>query len=362
MNTYFCNLQTHDTYMNRCLQLAALGAGHTAPNPLVGAVLVYNNHIIGEGYHKQYGGPHAEVNCINSVAQENKKYIAASTLYVSLEPCVHFGKTPPCTNLILKNKIPTVVIGCRDSFAAVNGKGIEKLENAGVDVVFGIMETECLHMNKRFFTFHKKQRPYIILKWAQSNDGFIAASDIHKKNIETKRLLISNEITNRLVHKWRSREAAIMVGTQTALLDNPSLTTRLWPGNNPLRLVIDKELILPPSLKLFDESAKTIVFNYTRQSESKNLVYQLLEKEENVLTQILSFLFQQQIQSLIVEGGTKLIQSFIDEGLWDEARVITNKEMKIENGVAAPILKNNLLLYQNNYSTDTVSYFKRIQN
>lgn len=348
--------------MNRCLQLAALGKGHVAPNPLVGAVLLYNNRIIGEGYHQQYGGPHAEVNCIESVADEDKKHIAASTLYVSLEPCVHFGKTPPCTDLILKNKIPTVVIGCKDNFAAVDGKGIEKLKHAGVDVVFGILEAECLHINKRFFTFHEKQRPYIILKWAQSNDGFIAASDIHKKNTETKRLLISNEITNRVVHKWRSREAAIMVGTETALLDNPALTTRLWPGNNPLRLVIDKELRLPQSLKLFDGSAKTIVFNYKKQSGSNNLVYQLLNKEENTLTQILSFLYQQQIQSLMVEGGTRFLQSFIDEGLWDEARVITNNEMEIEHGISSPVLKNNLLMSQNNYLTDTVSFYKRIQS
>lgn len=348
--------------MSRCLQLAALGAGHVAPNPLVGAVLLYNNRIIGEGYHQQYGGPHAEVNCIESVLVEDKKHIAASTLYVSLEPCVHFGKTPPCTDLILKSKIPTVIIGCKDNFAAVDGKGIGKLKHAGVDVVVGIREAQCLHMNRRFFTFHEKHRPYIILKWAQSKDGFIAASNQHKKSGKTKRLFISNEITSRVVHKWRSREAAIMVGTETALLDNPSLTTRLWPGNNPLRLVIDKELRLPQSLKLLDGSAKTLVFNYKKQAGGNNLVYQLLNKEENTLTQILSILFQQQIQSVIVEGGTRLLQSFIDEGLWDEARVITNNEMEIEHGISSPVLKNNLLICQNNYLTDTISFFKRIQS
>lgn len=272
---------------------------------------------------------------------------------------MHFGKTPPCTDLIIKNKIPNVVIGCRDSFAAVDGKGIDKLKIAGVHVEVGILEDECLQMNKRFFTFHKKQRPYIILKWAQTNNGVIASINQTKQDDNAKRLLISNDVTNRLVHKWRSQEAAILVGTNTALLDNPSLTTRFWKGNNPLRLVIDKELTLPSTLKLFDGSTKTIVFNYKKQLDSENLIYQQLNKHENILTQILTTLYQLQIQSVIIEGGANLLQSFINAGLWDEARVITNTTLTIEKGLAAPILKNMRLLTEERLSTDIISFFKK---
>lgn len=341
--------------MQRCLQLAAFGAGHVAPNPLVGAVLVYQNRIIGEGYHQQFGGPHAEVNCINSVAEADKKYIAESTIYVSLEPCAHFGKTPPCADLIVKNKIPNVVIGCRDSYTEVDGRGIGKLETAGVQVELGILENECLQMNKRFFTFHNKQRPYIILKWAQSFNGFIAAED-------SERILISNEYSNRLVHKWRSEEAAILVGTNTALIDDPSLTTRLWPGNNPLRLLIDKELKLSDSLKLFDCSTKTIVFNYLKQTGSDNLVYHQLKRGEDVLNQIMTTLYNLQIQSLIVEGGSNLLQSFINAGLWDEARIITNTTMVIDKGLASPVFKNKVLINEVKLATDIVSFFEKGSN
>lgn len=352
--------------MQRCLQLAAFGAGHVAPNPLVGAVLVYQDRIIGEGYHQQYGGPHAEVNCFNSVAEADKKHISESTLYVSLEPCAHFGKTPPCADLIIKNKIPNVVIGCRDSFAEVDGKGIEKLKAAAVQVELGILQDESLQMNKRFFTFHNEHRPYIILKWAQSSDGFIAPLNPPEEgtfeHAGIKRLLISSDISNRLVHKWRSQEAAILVGTNTALLDDPSLTTRLWPGNNPLRLVIDAELKLPESLKCFDGSTKTIVFNYKKQADAFNLVYQQLNKDEGMLTQILSSLYQQQIQSVIVEGGSKLLQSFIDADLWDEARVITNTTLVIGKGLASPVLKNEVLFNKEKSATDNVSFFKKGTN
>ncbi len=335
--------------MQRCLQLAQLGTGNVAPNPMVGAVLVYGQRIIGEGYHQKFGELHAEVNCINNVRIEEKKNIAESTLYVSLEPCVHFGKTPPCTNLIIENKIPNVVIGCRDSFEAVNGKGIEKLKTAGVNVVVGVLEKECLELNKRFFTFHHQHRPFIILKWAQSSDGKVAGPG-------AERFLISNEFTNRLVHKWRSEEAAILVGTNTALLDDPSLTTRLWPGNNPVRLVIDKELKLPGTLKLFDGSFKTIVFNYHKQEEGK-LIYYKLNKEENIITQILAALYSLQMQSIIVEGGAKLLRSFIDAGLWDEARIINNEQLTFGNGLNAPILKNNKLIQAEKIDDDVISFF-----
>lgn len=343
-------MSADEKYIQRCLQLAEQGRAHVSPNPMVGAVLVFDEQIIGEGWHQKYGWPHAEVNCINSVAEADKQLITQSTMYVSLEPCTHFGKTPPCADLIVENKIRHVVIGCRDSFAEVDGKGIEKLKAAGINVEVGILEKECVELNKRFFTFHEKQRPYIILKWAQSGDGFIGATG-------SERILISNDLTNRLVHKWRSEEAAILVGTNTALQDDPSLTTRLWPGKNPVRLVIDKELKLPASLRLFDGSTKTIVFNYKKQADGNNLIYQQLNKDENILPQILSSLYQQQIQSVIVEGGSKLLQSFIDAGLWDEARVITNSEMLITKGTASPVLENKVLLKEEKQANDIISFY-----
>ena len=338
--------------MQRCLQLAAMGAGNVAPNPMVGAVLVYDGRIIGEGYHQKYGEAHAEVNCINSVDDGNKKLIAESTLYVSLEPCAHHGKTPPCADLIIENKIQNVVIGCRDSFIEVDGRGIEKLKAAGVIVIFGILEKECLELNKRFFTFHEKHRPYIILKWAETGDGKIAADG-------NSRLLISNDFTNRLVHKWRTEEAAILVGTNTALLDNPALTARFWPGNNPIRLVIDKELKLPADLNLFDRSGKTIVFNYHKNAATENLIYYQIEKNTNFLTQLVQALHKMNIQSVIVEGGAKLIQSFIDEDLWDEAVVICNEELIVGDGLNAPTLTESELLCEQKFSTDKMSFYKR---
>lgn len=354
--------------MQRCLQLAEMGAGHVAPNPMVGAVLVSDDRIIGEGYHRQYGEVHAEVNCIYSVGEADKEQISKSTLYVSLEPCVHFGITPPCTNLIINSRIPEVVIGCRDSFPEVDGKGIEKLKAAGVNVIIGILEKECLELNKRFFTFHNKQRPYVILKWAQSNEGIIAPLD-HPRGkaltyAGTERLLISNEFTNRLVHKWRSEETSILVGTNTALLDDPSLTTRLWPGKNPVRLVIDKELKLPSHLKLFDGSTETIVFSYLKQEDLGSLHYHQLNEENEIIPQILSVLYEQKILSVMVEGGAGLLQSFIDAGLWDEARIISN-ELQIATGMAkgsglnAPVLKTAMLLKKEKTGTDLISYYRR---
>lgn len=337
--------------MQRCLQLAAKGAGKVAPNPMVGAVLVYDGRIIGEGYHKKFGEEHAEVNCINSVAEADKNFIEASTFYVSLEPCAHFGKTPPCADLIIKNKISKVVIGCRDSFEAVAGKGIERLKAAGAKVTVGILESECRKLNKRFFIFHEKKRPYIILKWAQSSDGKIAA-------LNGVRTYISNEFTNRLVHKWRTEEAAILVGTNTALQDDPALTARLWPGNDPVRLAIDVDLKLPLYLKLFDGTAKTIVFNYKIKTETEKLVYIQLEKEGNIFTQIAAALYAMNIQSVIVEGGAKLLQSFIDAGLWDEARVITNSNLIIGEGLDAPVLKNSSLILQQEIKNDSIEYRK----
>ncbi|MEP7108896.1 MAG: bifunctional diaminohydroxyphosphoribosylaminopyrimidine deaminase/5-amino-6-(5-phosphoribosylamino)uracil reductase RibD [Ferruginibacter sp.] len=337
--------------MHRCLQLAKMGAGMVAPNPMVGSVLVYNDRIIGEGYHRQYGQAHAEVNCIEMVAEENKHLVEESTLYVSLEPCAHFGKTPPCTDLIIEKNIPSVVVACRDSYLMVNGKGIQKLKAAGIEVTTPVLEEEALELNKRFFTFHTQHRPYVILKWAQTANAKIA-------NADYSRLLISNEITNREVHKWRSSEAAILVGTTTASRDDPSLTTRLWPGSNPLRLVIDKDLKLPPSLHLFDGTVKTIVFNAVQHEMEGPVLYYYISAGRSFIAQILEALYQLNIQSVIVEGGTKLLQSFIDENYWDEARVITNTELEIPAGIQAPLLFNAEKLSVEKILTDTIHCYR----
>ena len=350
--------------MERCLELAARGAGFVAPNPMVGAVLVYKNRIIGEGWHQQYGKAHAEVNCITSVKEEDRIFISQSILYVSLEPCVHFGKTPPCTDLIIQHKISKLVIGCRDPFEAVNGKGIEKLKSAGVNVETGLLEKECKELNKRFFTFHTKQRPYIILKWAQTGDGFISTSTspLQKRDtsgeVDNSRLQISNEYSNRLVHKWRSEEASILVGTNTALLDNPELTTRLWPGPSPIRLLVDMDLRLPPSLKLFNRKIKTIVFNIVKQEEQENLIFCQVKKNIPLLPQLLDSLYQFNIQSVMVEGGAKLLQAFIDERCWDEARIITNSTLVINKGLAAPILKEGKKINEEQLLSDTIEMYK----
>lgn len=340
--------------MTRCFSLAKAGAGHVAPNPMVGAILVYNGHIIGEGYHRQYGLSHAEVNCINSVDEHDKELIEKSTMYVSLEPCAHFGKTPPCTNLIIEKKIGTVIIACRDIYNEVNGKGIEMLKANGVKVITGVLEKEGGEINRRFFTFHSRRRPYIILKWAQSENGSIANADYSS-------LHISNEYTNRLVHKWRSEEAAILVGTNTALHDNPLLTNRHWKGNKPVRLVIDKELKLPPSLNLLDSSVKTIVLNNLKQQENLNLVYYRIPGGNEFITQMLQALYQLKIQSVLVEGGRRLLQSFIDAGLWDEARVITNGSLQIPGGIKAPVLNGNRFLKTETILTDRIQYYENNQ-
>lgn len=316
--------------MHRCLQLASLAAGYVAPNPMVGAVLVYENAIISEGYHKQYGGPHAEVNCLNNVPEQWQYLIPQSTMYVSLEPCAHFGKTPPCADLIIRNNISKVVVGIRDPFEAVNGKGIEKLEQAGVEVITGMLEKECRELNKRFFTFHKQQRPYIILKWAQTADGFIAL------NNPSERLHISNAFTNRLVHQWRSEEAAVLVGTNTAFADDPSLTNRLWTGINPVRLVIDKQLKLPAHLQLFNQQIPTIIFNEIKEEILENLHYHLLNKTGSLPLQICHALYKLNLQSVLIEGGSQLLQTFINEGCYDEIRLIENTSLRIGNGLPAP--------------------------
>ncbi len=337
--------------MQRCIQLALSGAGMVAPNPMVGAVLVYNDRIIGEGYHRQYGAAHAEVNCINSVAAADRALIAAATLYVSLEPCAHFGKTPPCSDLIITNGIKTVVIGCQDPFTAVNGKGIEKLRNAGVDTIVGVLENACLQLNKAFFTFHTLHRPYIIIKWAQTADAKVAAADTQQ------RLIISNDITNRLVHRWRSETAAILVGTNTALMDDPVLNNRLWTGQPPLRMVLDLSLRLPNSLKLFNNKYKTIVFNDIKQETDGLTTYVQLNRNTPVIPQILDACYTLNIQSILVEGGPTLIQAFFDAGQWDEARVITNATLLVNNGLAAPTINNHYKNKTEQYQSDKIDYY-----
>ncbi|MBI3137525.1 MAG: bifunctional diaminohydroxyphosphoribosylaminopyrimidine deaminase/5-amino-6-(5-phosphoribosylamino)uracil reductase RibD [Sphingobacteriales bacterium] len=333
--------------MYRCLELARKGAGYTAPNPMVGAVLVQDDRIIGEGWHQRYGEAHAEVNAINSAQLSLSDRATGLTAFVSLEPCAHHGKTPPCADLLIRTGIPKVVIGCRDPFEAVNGKGVEKLRAAGVEVLEGVLEQECRELNKRFFTFHEMKRPYVILKWAQTADGFLANSPFTEggmtENTAMKRLRISNEYTDRLVHRWRSEEAAILVGTNTALQDDPALTNRLWPGLSPVRLVVDMDLRLPSSLQLFNGEQKTFVFNAVKEETKQNLVYYRLEKNKSLISQLLPALHQLNIQSVLVEGGSRLLQSFIDTGLWDEARVITNTAMKTGTGLAAPFLENGAM-------------------
>ncbi len=345
------DMPDYTIFMRRCLELAALGAGKVAPNPMVGAVVVYNGQIIGEGYHERYGEAHAEVNAINNATENGfADKINQSTIYVSLEPCAHYGKTPPCADLIIRYKIPKAVIGCRDPFKEVDGKGIEKLQAAGIKVVTGILESECREINKRFFTFHTKHRPYIILKWAQTANRKIAAAG-------TERLLITNEKTNRLVHKWRSEEAGILIGTNTAASDNPELTTRLWPGHSPIRLVIDMSLRLSSTLKIFNNHAETIIFNKIKHEQVGNVLFYQITDDLSAAQQIVNALYRLKIQSVIVEGGAVLLQSFIEEKLWDEARVITNTKMEIENGLPAPQLVNAVELSADDSTGDLINTF-----
>ncbi len=341
----------HVLYMERCLRLATLGGGQTAPNPMVGAVLVYKNKIIGEGYHARYGGPHAEVNCIRSVKESDRLLIPESTLYVSLEPCAHTGKTPPCADLIIREKIPRVVIGCRDPFTQVDGKGIEKLQSQGVELIYPLLENKCLYLNRRFMRFHAAHRPYIILKWAQSANQKIAGAD-------GARVSISNVVSNRLVHQWRSEESGILIGSGTATADNPQLTNRLWTGKNPVRIVIDRYQKLESNLHIFDRFVPTLVFNFEKESSHQNLQYKKVEPGVELLPQVLSGLYQENILSVLVEGGAQILKLFIESGLWDEARVITNNELQIENGLSSPEFFHASIIKTEKYLSDTIVYYQ----
>lgn len=343
--------------MFKCLDLAVKGLGLVAPNPMVGCVIVCENKIIGEGYHQAFGQAHAEVNAINSVS--NQELLKKATLYVNLEPCSHFGKTPPCADLIIEKKIPNVVIGVKDTNPIVGGAGIAKLRKAGVFVKTGVLEKECHELNKRFFTFHEKKRPFIILKWAQSEDGFI--DDLRAIEEIGKQRKISSDANAGFIHKWRSQEQSILVGTTAALLDNPQLNVRHIKGKNPIRIVIDKELKIPENYHLLDGSVPTLVFTYLEKQEIRRLVVNNLEfitvpKAQPLLEYLLHSLYERNIQSILVEGGAKLINSLIQLNKWDEARVITG-QMKIKQGVKAPELKNNVLTHDIVMEGDLINFY-----
>ncbi|XDZ56898.1 bifunctional diaminohydroxyphosphoribosylaminopyrimidine deaminase/5-amino-6-(5-phosphoribosylamino)uracil reductase RibD [Flavobacterium tructae] len=331
---YFCIVNIHEKYIKRCIELAQNGFGTTYPNPMVGSVIVYNNQIIGEGWHKKAGEPHAEVNAVRSV--KDKSLLSKATIYVSLEPCSHFGKTPPCCDLIIEHKIPHVVVGTVDPNEKVAGNGIKKLIAAGANVTVGVLEKECYELNKRFFTFHQKKRPYILLKWAESQDGFLSPEK--QKDAERKPIWITNSYSRQLVHKWRSEEQAILAGTQTIIDDNPKLNTRDWSGNNPVRVILDQNNRISKDSFVFDDSAKTIVFTKSETSLStENTTFTVIDFDHSIVPQITAALYQNQIQSVIIEGGTQTLQSFIDQNIWDEARIFIGRT-SFKNGTKAPLI------------------------
>ena len=340
----------HDFYIQRCLQIAKNGIGSTSPNPSVGAIIVLNNKIIGEGFTSAYGGHHAEVNAIHAVA--NKALLKQATLYVTLEPCAHFGKTPPCADLIIKHQLKNVVIGCVDTNEQVAGKGIKRLEDAGVNVIVGVLEDACKEHHKRFFTVQNKKRPYILLKWAETKDGFIAP----ETKTAQKPVWISNAFSQQLVHQLRSEEHAILVGTNTVIADNPKLNVRSWTGDSPIRIVLDQNLRIPSEANVYDGSVKTIVITAPKRKSQKHkedIVFEPIDFSKNVAEQICEVLQKHQIMSVIIEGGTQTLQTFIDANLWDEAKVFVG-DTNLEKGVSAPVLsakkttetsiKNDLLI------------------
>ncbi len=343
----------HDDYIKRCVQLAKNGSGQTYPNPMVGALIVYKDQIIGEGWHQKAGKAHAEPKAIKSV--KDLSLLKKSTLYVSLEPCAHHGKTPPCADLIIRHKIPKVVIGIQDIFAKVNGLGISKLKNAGCEVILSKLAPDCWHLNRRFFTFHEKKRPYIILKWAKTIDGYI---DKPRDSKTPEQHVITNLLSRQRVHRWRSEEQAILIGKKTALNDNPKLSVRLQKGKNPIRIVIDRQLEIPKHFHLYDKTQPTFFLNENIDRKEGSLRFIKIDFE-NVPYKICDILYQHGIQSILIEGGRQTLQSFINSNLWDEARVFTGNKY-FSNGLPSPILRNykkmstqiiqddSVTLYQNN--------------
>jgi diaminohydroxyphosphoribosylaminopyrimidine deaminase / 5-amino-6-(5-phosphoribosylamino)uracil reductase len=326
-------------YMQRCLDLASKAEGMTYPNPVVGSVIVHEGKIIGEGYHIKPGGPHAEVVAIGSV--RNKELLASSTLYVSLEPCSHFGKTPPCTELIISHKIPEIIVGTTDTSDKVSGKGISKLKAAGCKVIVGVAEEECRWINRRFFTFHEKKKPYITLKWAKSADEFIDI--LRGENSKVGPGWITGNAERILVHKWRASEQAILVGAQTLRTDNPLLNVREWYGNNPLRIILSGSGSLPDEIAMNNLTGSQVIFTFfpDKINISGSVVVKLNNKEPSAV-QIVDYLYKWGIQSLFIEGGAKLLNHFISSGLWDEARIFSGHQI-FKNGIKAPHIDGKLL-------------------
>ena len=338
---------SENLFMRRALDLAELGRGTVSPNPMVGCVIVHQGRIVGEGYHMKYGQAHAEVNAVNSV--ENQEVLEKSTVYVTLEPCAHFGKTPPCSDLLIAKKVRKVVVACRDPFVEVDGKGIEKLRKAGIEVEVGMLEEEAQELNRRFFTFHELSRPYVVLKWAQTSDGFVARSNYDSK-------WISNPHSRQLVHRWRAEEDAILVGKNTAVYDNPTLNVRDWDGSDPVRILLDTNAEVANELNILNGPTKTLIFNL-KKDEQKGEAHWIKLQSMNP-PEVLATLYQQKIQSVIVEGGSKTLNSFIDEGCWDEARVF-KADIKFGAGIPAPLVdgeiaqeltiqNDRLIIYKNN--------------
>jgi diaminohydroxyphosphoribosylaminopyrimidine deaminase / 5-amino-6-(5-phosphoribosylamino)uracil reductase len=343
-----------EIFMKRCLTLAKMGAGRVLSNPMVGSVIIHKNQVVSEGYHESFGGPHAEPNAINSL--KNKELLKECTLYVNLEPCAHFGKTPPCVDLIIASQIPKVIIGTKDPNPLVSGKGIDILQKAGINVKTGILQKECEWLNRRFFTFHGEKRTYVVLKWAQSTDGFVDI--IRKPETPVGPHWITNEPARQLVHKWRSMEMAIMTGTNTVLFDNPRLDVREWPGKNPVRVILDRSLRLPEKSFVFDQSVPTIVFTEKEKKPEENLAFFNIKFNEKTPVNILEVLYKKGIQSVFVEGGAGLLQSFINLDLWDEARIFYGKN-EFKKGIPAPDLKNHQLTEDNNIGDSKYKLFIR---
>lgn len=338
-------MNSHEFYMSRALDLANLGRGNVAPNPMVGCVIVHNNKIIGEGWHEVYGGAHAEVNAINSV--KDKTLLPESILYVTLEPCNHFGKTPPCSLAIIKHQLKKIVVGASDPNPLVSGKGISSIKNSGIEVIEGVLKTACTELNKRFYTNILHKRPYVILKWAESADGFLAPENT---NVYTQ---ISDEFSMIQNHKWRTEESAILIGTNTALTDNPKLTSRFWTGKNPTRFVLDLSGRLPDNLNLYSDQHPTYTFTYEHIVSSKHNVLPI-KTNQPLIPQLLQHLFELQQQSVIIEGGSKLLQSFIDVNLWDEARVFQSN-VAFKKGIQSPVLPGSYL--HEHWKNDTLKLY-----
>ncbi len=342
-------MKTHEYFMEKCIDLAKKGIQDVSPNPMVGSIIVYNDEIIGQGYHEKYGSNHAEVNAINSV--QDKSLLEKSTLYVNLEPCCHHGKTPPCTNLIIEKKIPKVVIGCKDSYSKVSGNGIKKLRNNLIEVIDCVLDKKCKELNRRFFSFHEKKRPYIILKWAKSKDNYIAPIN------QNKPFWMTCEKSKELVHRWRAQEDSILVGRKTVIADNPLLTVRLYNGKNPVRIIIDKNLTINQNLKIYNKEANTIILNQEKSLiDGKNIFVKI--DFNNFLENMLNELYNRNILSVIVEGGAETINSFINLDLFDEIRVFTTTKI-LKNGIISPNIPKLNLLSKNIIDKDILEIFRR---